>query len=128
MTAFSKVHALAVSGCAAIGLMTLSASARAEVLFDSLSSQNSGVVGDSFFETSEFAASFNTGASAFRVADVALLLNSTFSAPGDMFTVSLGGGTALADVMFEDDFGNSTLLESRSSLPSPSRFLTFRAP
>jgi PEP-CTERM motif len=105
MTAFSKVHALAASGCAAIGLMTLSASARAEVLFDSLSSQNSGVVGDSFFETSEFAASFNTGASAFRVTDVALLLNSTFSAPGDMFTVSLGGGTPLADVMFEDGFG-----------------------
>jgi hypothetical protein len=44
-----KMRAWAVSGCVAIGLITLSSSARAEVLFDSLSSQNSGVVGDDFF-------------------------------------------------------------------------------
>jgi hypothetical protein len=105
MTASSKVRAWAVSGCAAIGLITLSGSARAEVLFDSLSSQNSGVVRDSFFETSELAASFNAGAFAFRLTDVALLLNSTFSLPGDTFTVSLVGGVPLADVTFEDGLG-----------------------
>ena len=105
MTASSKVRAWAVSGCAAIGLITLSASARAEVLFDSLSSQNSGVVGDNEFETPDFAASFNTGASTFRLTDVALLLNTTFSLPGDTFTVSLLGGVPLADVTFEDGLG-----------------------
>jgi hypothetical protein len=105
MTAFSKVRAWAVSGCAVISALTLSASARAEVLFDSLSSQNSGVVGDTDFEPAAYGASFNTGASAVRLTDVSLLLNSTFSLPGDTFTVALGGGTPLADVMFEDGFG-----------------------
>jgi hypothetical protein len=94
-----------VSGCAAIGLITLSLSARAEVLFDSLDSQNSGVVGDGGFETPAYAASFDTGASAVRLTDVALLLNSTFSLPGDTFTVSLVGGVPLADVTFEDSLG-----------------------
>jgi hypothetical protein len=72
------------------------------VLFDSLSGQNSGVVGDNGFETPEFAASFNTGTSAFRLTVVALLLNSTFSLAGDTFTGSLVGGVPLADVTFED--------------------------
>jgi hypothetical protein len=101
-----KMRAWAVSGCAAIGLITLSFSARAEVLFDSLSSQNSGVVGDDFFTAAAgFAASFNTGASVIRLTDVSLLLNTTFSLPGDTFTVSLLGGVPLADVTFVDGLG-----------------------
>ena len=105
MAASSKARAWVVSASAAIGLVTLSASARAEVLFDSLDSPNSGVVGDSGFETPAFAASFNTGASAFRPTDVSLLLNSTFFLPDDTFTVSLVGGVPLADVTFEDGLG-----------------------
>ena len=106
MTALSKARALAVSGFAAIAITTLSASARAEVLFDSLSSENSGVVGDnSLIAGGGFAASFDTGASAVRLTDVALLLNTTFSLPGDTFTVSLVGGFPLADITFESGLG-----------------------
>jgi len=105
MTAFKKAHAHVVSACAAISLITLSASARAEVLFDSLDSPNSGVLGDNGFNPIAFAASFDTGASAFRLTDVSLLLNSTFSLPGDTFTVSLTGGVPLADITLEDGFG-----------------------
>jgi hypothetical protein len=75
------------------------------VLFDSLSSPNTGVVGDYDFKPAAYGASFNTGASPLQLTDVSLLLNSTFSLPGDTFTVALGGGTPLADVMFEDGFG-----------------------
>jgi len=65
MAAFSKARAWVVSASAAIGLIALSASARADVLFDSLSSPNSGVVGDdAFIASGGFAASFDTGASA----------------------------------------------------------------
>jgi hypothetical protein len=105
MTAFSKARARVVSACAAISLITLSASARAEVLFDSLNSPNSGVLGDNGFNPIAFAASFDTGASTFRLTDVSLLLNSTFSLPGDSFTVSLTGGVPLADITLEDGFG-----------------------
>ena len=105
MTGFSKTRAWAMSGCAAIGVVALSASARADVLFDSLSSQNSGVVGDNPFTPPGFAASFNTGASAVRAVDVELLLNTTFFLPGDTFTVSLGGGTPLSDVTFVPGLG-----------------------
>ncbi len=105
MRALSKARAWVASACAAISLIPLSTSARAEVLFDSLNSQNSGFVGESYFETSPFAASFNTGASGFRLTDVSLLLNSTFSLPGDTFTVSLTGGVPLTDVTFEDGLG-----------------------
>jgi hypothetical protein len=106
MTALSEARAWGMSACAAIGLITLSSSAGAEVLFDSLSSQNSGVVGDNpFIASGGFAASFNTGASAVRLTDVALLLNSTFSQSGDTFTVSLVGGVPLADVTFVDGLG-----------------------
>jgi hypothetical protein len=42
MAVLSKARAWTVSGCAAISLITLSASARAEVLFDSLDSPNTG--------------------------------------------------------------------------------------
>ena len=102
---FSKARAWAVSASAAIGLITLSASARADVLFDSLSSQNSGVVGDQPFTFSGMAASFDTGASVVRLNDVELLLNTTFSQSGDTFTVSLTGGVPLADVTFVDGLG-----------------------
>jgi hypothetical protein len=107
MTALSEARAWGMSACAAIGLIiTLSSSASAEVLFDSLSSQNSGVVGDNpFIASGGFAASFNTGASVVRLTDVALLLNSTFSQSGDTFTVSLVGGVPLADVTFVDGLG-----------------------
>jgi hypothetical protein len=82
MTAFRKARPWAVSACAAIAVIALSASAPAEVLFDSLSSQNSGVVGDDpFIAAGGFAATFDTGASAVRLMDVALLLNSTFPYP-----------------------------------------------
>jgi hypothetical protein len=70
-----------------------------------LSSPNTGVVGDYDFEPAAYGASFDTGASAVQLTDVSLLLNSTYSLPGDTFTVSLGGGTPLADVMFIDGFG-----------------------
>jgi hypothetical protein len=80
--------------------MTLSASARAEVLFDSLSSQNSRAV------TSPLSgASFDTGASAFRLTDVALLLDATSFHQGDTFTVMLGGGIPLADIKLVKAFG-----------------------
>ena len=105
MTPFSKMRACVASGYVAIGLTTLAASAHAEVLFDSLSSQNSGTFGDNPFTYQGAAASFNTGASALRVTDVALLLNSSFSLPGDMFTVSLAGGIPLADITFVDGLG-----------------------
>jgi hypothetical protein len=105
MAAFSKRCAWVVSAFAAITLTALSTSARADVLFNSLSSPNSGVVGDQPFTSSGMAASFDTGASAFRRTDVALRLNSTFSQSGDMFIVSLTGGVALADVTFVDGIG-----------------------
>jgi hypothetical protein len=105
MTPFSKMRACVVSGCAAIGFTTLAASAHAEVLFDSLNSPNSGIFGDNPFNHQGASASFNTGASALRLTDIALLLNSSFSLPGDMFTVSLAGGIPLADVTFEDGLG-----------------------
>ena len=91
-----------VSG-AVISLMAFSASAQAEVLFDSLGSPNTGSVGD-FFIPSPIDASFATGASAFRATDIALLLDrdglDTMTMPGDTFTVSLEGGVPLADVTF----------------------------
>jgi hypothetical protein len=49
MTTFGKLPTWSISGLAAISLISLSAAARAEVLFDSLSGKNSGVVGDDFF-------------------------------------------------------------------------------
>jgi PEP-CTERM motif len=106
MAAFSKARAWVVSASAAIGLVALSASARADVLFDSLSSPNSGIVGDNpFIASVGFAASFDTGASAVRLTDVALLLNTTFFMPSDTFTVSLVGGVPLADVTFVNGLG-----------------------
>ena len=102
MLAFSKARAWVVS--AAIGAVALSTSARADILFNSLESQNSGIVGGANFPPL-FDASFQTGASPVRVSDVALSLNSAFSLPGDTFTVSLVGGVPLADVMFIPGFG-----------------------
>jgi hypothetical protein len=101
--AFSKARGLVAS--AAVGIMAMSTSARAEVLFESLGSQNSGVVGDQGDEFSGFSATFNTGARAFRLSDVSLLLGTNYFLPGDTFTVSLGGGLPLSDVVFEDGFG-----------------------
>ena len=89
---------------AAIGLMAVS-SARAEVLFDSLDSPNSGSVGNLGDENQGFAASFNTGASAGRLSDVSLLLGTTSFLPSDTFTVSIGGGVPLKDVVFQNGFG-----------------------
>jgi hypothetical protein len=108
MTAFSKARAWALLGCAAIGLTSVSASARADVLFDSLDSPNSGIVGTSLFFPPSFDASFQTAASPVRLTDVALLLNQSFYLPGDTFTVSLVGGVPLADVVFIPGFGLNT--------------------
>ncbi len=89
---------------AAIGVAALSTLARADVLFDSLDSQNSGIVGGANFPPL-FDASFQTDASAVRLTDVALSLNSIFSLPGDTFIVSIAGGVPLADVEFIPGFG-----------------------
>lgn len=105
MAAFCKARVWVVLTSAAIGLTTLSASARAEVLFDSLDSQNSGFVGDEPVPSGSMGASFDTGASAFRLTDVALLLNTTSFQTGDTFTVSLGGGTPLADLVLVNALG-----------------------
>lgn len=102
MLPFSKARAWVLS--AAIGVAALSAAARADVLFDSLGSQNSGIVGGANFPPL-FDASFQTGASAVRVSDIALSLNSIFSLPGDTFIVSIAGGVPLADVEFIPGFG-----------------------
>jgi hypothetical protein len=103
VAAFGKARAWTRSGCAAISLVALSESARAEVLFDSLDSPNTGSVGDFFFSKS-MDASFATGASGFRATDIALLLDrdglDMMTMPGDTFTVSLEGGVPLADVTF----------------------------
>lgn len=97
MLPFSKARAWVFG--AAIGVTALSASARADVLFDNLDSKNSGIVGSPALAP-EFDASFQTGASPVRVRDIALSLNSIFSVPGDTFTVSVFGGVPLADVEF----------------------------
>jgi hypothetical protein len=89
----------------AIGVMAIT-SAKADVLFNSLSSPNSGVLGDRE-EDGGFAASFNTGVRAFRLTDVSLSLGTTSFLPGDTFTVSLGGGLPLSDVVSEGGFGLS---------------------
>ena len=99
MSVSSKAGAW-VSG-AVISLMAFSASARPEVLFDSLDSPTLAVLnpGPNFLPLD---ASFATGASTFHATDVALLLNQLVGAamPGDDFTVSLEGGVPLADVTF----------------------------
>ena len=100
LMAFSKGGMSAI--CAAISLIALSAPARAEVLFDSLSSPNSGVMGGGPFRFQDDA-SFATGAPTFHATDIALLLNrdgTDMTASGDTFTVSLEGGVPLADVTF----------------------------
>lgn len=109
MSVSSKTRAYAVSGCAAVSLMAFSGSAQAEVLFNSLSSPNTGVMGDSNFGFNlPFDASFATGASAFHATDIALLLNQAGAvSPGDTFTVSLEGGVPLADVTFDPSLGLS---------------------
>jgi hypothetical protein len=102
MLAFSNAPAWLVS--AAISVAALSTSAQADVLFNSLDSQNSGIVGGANFPPG-FDSSFQTGASPVRVSDVALSLTSAFSLPGDTFTVSLVGGVPLANVMFLPGLG-----------------------
>jgi hypothetical protein len=99
MRVFSKARAWTLWGCAAaVSLLVLSAPARAEVLFDSLDSPNTGVMeGPTYL----FDASFATGASSFHPTNIALILNQVgVSYPGDDFTVSLHGGVPLADVTF----------------------------
>jgi hypothetical protein len=87
--------------------IAFSASAHAEVLFDSLHSPNTGVEGADGFNMPPFDASFTTGSSAVRPADVALLLDQAAESvvPGDAFTVSLVGGFPLQDVRFIPNFG-----------------------
>ena len=97
MLQFSKARAWVFG--AAIGATALSASARADVLFDSLGWRDSEIVGSPALAL-EFDASFQTGASPVRVSDIALSLNSIFYRPGDTFTVSIFGGVPLADVEF----------------------------
>lgn len=105
MSSCNKAHAGAVLGCAAaISLMAFSVSARATVLFDSLHSPNTGVIGENIGFTYPADASFATGASPFHATDVALLLEQIAPdgpggiSPDDTFTVSLVGGFPLADV------------------------------
>jgi hypothetical protein len=109
MSVSSKSRARTVSACAAASLMAFSASARAEVLFDSLHSPNTavmaGVMAGDF--SLAFDATFATGASTFHATDIALLLSQSFTLPGDTFIVSLEGGVPLADVTFDPGFGLS---------------------
>jgi hypothetical protein len=110
MVALSKARAWILSGCAALSLAAaFPVSARAEVLFDSLSSPNTGVRGDDNFGFNlPFDATFTTGASAFHATDIALLLNQAGAIfPGDDFTVSLHGGVPLEDVTFDPFLGLS---------------------
>ena len=120
MAAFSKARPWTVSGCAAIDLMAFSGSARAEVLFDSLDSPNTGVMGGFLPPGLTFPAdaSFATGASTFHATDVALLLEQIAGVifPDDDFTVSLTGGIPLADVTFIPLVG---LVEGVSFEPLP---------
>jgi hypothetical protein len=110
MAALSKARAWTVSGCAAISLTAFSASARAELLFDSLSSATTEVTGNTFMPYPADA-SFATGASTFHATDIALLLSQIngFAPSGDTFTVSLEGGVPLADVTFDPIAGLSVL-------------------
>ena len=122
MLRFSKAHAWVLG--AAIGLTAFSALARANVLFDSLGGENSGIVGTPLAPL--FDASFQTGASAVRLTDVALSLNSIFSLPGDTFIVSVSGGVPLADVEFIPDLGLNVGPGGRRSFRLHSRSLTSR--
>lgn len=109
MAGVSKAREWIVRGCAAISLTAFSVSARAAVLFDSLHSPNTGVMGDDNFGFNlPFDATFATGASTFHATDIALLLNQAGAIlPGDDFTVSLHGGVPLADVTFDPLLGLS---------------------
>jgi hypothetical protein len=101
MTRFSNPRTWAVSWCAAVGLLAICGSARAEVLFDSLDSLNAGS-----FSTPLVDATFSTGASSFRATDIALLLSMGLEPPPDeTFTVSLRGGVPLIDVSFDPVLG-----------------------
>jgi hypothetical protein len=104
MPAFSKMRVLTFSA-AALGF-AVSAGAQADVLFDSLNSPNSGIIGDNSGQISQFDASFSTGASSLRVSDISLSLNQAgFFSSEDTFTVSLVGGFSLADVSFDPGLG-----------------------
>jgi PEP-CTERM motif-containing protein len=102
-----KFYAWAMSGCVAVGLTVFCGSARAEVLFDSLNSPNTGIMGEAIGFTYPADASFETGASTVHATDIALLLSQIngFAPPGDTFTVSLVGGVPLAELMFDPILG-----------------------
>jgi hypothetical protein len=105
MSVCRKTRACTLAGCATISLIGFSASARAEVLFNSLDSPTTGVF-QQFVGVFEEAASFATGASSFHATDIALLLNQSATIlPGDTFTVSLEGGVPLADLVFNEELG-----------------------
>jgi hypothetical protein len=112
MQALSKARAWTLSGCTAMSVMVFSASARAEVLFNSLDSPNTGVMGEDIGFTYPADASFATGASTFHATDVALLLEqipSDVISPDDVFTVSLHGDVPLAAVTFDPILGLNVL-------------------
>jgi hypothetical protein len=122
MATFGKARAWGLSGCAAISF--IAASARAEVLFDSLDSHNTGVMGDTGAFTYPLDASFTTGASTFYATDIALLLNRdglATTAPADTITVSLEGGVPLSDVVFAPILPDSAFfqlsVDPRGDLP-----------
>jgi hypothetical protein len=102
MKIFNNRLVSSLSGFAAIGLLALCGSARADVLFDSLDSANTGA-----FSTPLLDATFTTGASSFRATDIALLLGLVGTVPpfDGSFTVSLEGGVPLADVVFDPVLG-----------------------
>jgi PEP-CTERM motif len=102
MKMFSSRLAWSLSGFAAIGLIALCGSARADVLFDSLDSPNTGA-----FSTPALNATFSTGASSLHATDIALLLGLVGTVPPfeGTFTVSLEGGVPLADVSFDPVLG-----------------------
>jgi hypothetical protein len=104
MSFITKFDACTLLGLAALGLVAFSASARAEVLFDSLASPTTGSVALPF---GSLDATFDTGSSAIRATDITLLLEGAFAIPSDTFTVSLEGGVPLSDVSFDIGLGLS---------------------
>ncbi len=117
MLLHSKFRAWVMSGCAAITAATFSASARGEILFDSLDSPTTEVNENPYLAFID--ATFMTGASTFHATDIALLLNQVFFiSPDDTFTVSLRGGVPLEDVMFDPGLGLNVFPKSEPVLGS----------
>jgi PEP-CTERM motif len=75
--------------------------AHADVLFNSLTSPNSGSLDLGIQAINIYDQSFQTGSAPLRLSDVAISLDSKFSTEGDVFTVSLKGGVPLADLSYD---------------------------